>query len=50
MQVRDAIAEYRRVHVVGPCDVAQSAARSRTPPAHGTGFGVSEISQARRVP
>jgi hypothetical protein len=50
MQVRDPIAEHRRVHVLGTGYVTQSPARPRAPQAHGTSLSVGKISQPWRVP
>jgi hypothetical protein len=43
VQVRDSIAEYRRIHVLGSGYAAHCPARLRAPPADGTGLSVSKI-------
>jgi hypothetical protein len=50
VQMRHAVADHRRVDVLGPGHVAQRPAGPGAPPAHPLRLGVGEIGQARRVP
>ena len=50
VQMRDRIADHRRIHMLGLGYVTQSPARPRAPPAHAPGFSIGKVSQARCVP
>ncbi len=50
VQVRDSVADHRRVHMLSPGSFTQSPTGTRAPPADSPSLGVSKVRQTRRVP